>query len=178
MICAEIVSTFTVIADNADRRARLAPLVIGQPPAVIESKDLSNLNATTKRAQTSHQRFKDQNPALFNTEEVIHNRPGAEALDLPRKQVVLWLAAWCSQPSRSAHAPSRSIHSGLRRWRVVRSSSTKPRTHALVPSVWSFATLDSTQKEALFADSHSDQEEIKIVVLKSKPRGSALIERG
>jgi len=73
------VNQFTVVEGNSNRRADVVVFVNGLPLGVIELKNPSNENATTKDAFNQFQTYKKEIPSLFPYNEIFIASDGIEA---------------------------------------------------------------------------------------------------
>ena len=74
-----VVNQFTVVQGKYNRRPDMVVFVNGMPLAVIELKNPKDENATIEAAWNQLQTYKDQIPALFDTNELLILSDGTEA---------------------------------------------------------------------------------------------------
>ena len=74
-----VVNQFTVVQGKYNRRPDLVVFINGLPLAVIELKNPEDENATIEAAWHQLQTYKDQIPALFDTNELLIVSDGTEA---------------------------------------------------------------------------------------------------
>jgi type I restriction enzyme R subunit len=74
-----VVNQFTVVQGKYNRRPDMVVFINGMPLAVIELKNPQDENATVENAWNQLQTYKDQIPALFDTNELLILSDGTEA---------------------------------------------------------------------------------------------------
>lgn len=89
-----VVSQFTVVEGDNNRRPDLVVFLNGLPVAVIELKNPEDPNATLQTAWNQIQTYKAQIPSLFNTNEIVVISDGTEARVGSLTAGMEWFGPW------------------------------------------------------------------------------------